>query len=46
LNREHTKEKADLFESLGDYEKDLSLYKTLIRAAIPEKELSKLISKC
>lgn len=46
LNHEHTKEKQDLFETLQDYEKENSLYKSILRTLIHEKELAKVLQKC
>lgn len=46
LNYEHNRERAELFETVQDYEKDTSLYKEIMRKMINEKELSKIVNKC
>ena len=42
LNEEHAKERADYFEAIQAYEREVSLYKAILKHLINAKELQKL----
>ena len=39
LNEEHAKDQTDYFDSLQAYEREISLYKTILKGVINPKEL-------
>lgn len=39
LNEEHARERSDLFEHIQTYEKELQLYKTLLRCVIEPRDI-------
>ena len=46
LNEEHAKDQAEYFESSQTYEREISLYKAILKSLIDPKELQKLETKC
>ena len=42
MNEEHAREQADMFETIQNYEKEVNLYKTILRNILEAKELQKL----
>ena len=46
LNEEHAKDQAEYFESSQAYEREVSLYKAILKSLIDPKELQKLETKC
>ena len=42
LNEEHALERAELFDQIQVYDKELSLYKTLLRCVIEPRDIVKL----
>lgn len=46
LNEEHAKDQAEFFESQQAYERELTLYKAILKSLIDPKELQKLEKKC
>lgn len=46
LNEEHAKEQSEYFETVQAYERELGLYKDILKAIIFPKEQAKLEQKC
>ena len=46
LNEEHAKDQAEYFESTQAYEREVALYKAILKSLMEPKELLKLESKC
>lgn len=42
LNEEHAHERAEMFEQIQVYDKELQLYKTLLRCVIEPRDITKL----
>ena len=46
LNEEHAKDQAEYFDAIQGYEREVALYKAILRSLINPKELQKLEKKC
>ena len=46
LNEEHAREQADLFETIQNFEKEVSLYKAILRNIIDSHDLQRIEAKC
>ena len=46
MNEEHAKDQAEYFESVQAYEREVALYKQILKALLDPKELQKLEQKC
>lgn len=45
LNNEHTSEKQELWDTIGDFQKEIALYKAVMREWIQEGEMQKVAMK-
>mmetsp|Transcript_18404 Transcript_18404/g.22959 ORF Transcript_18404/g.22959 Transcript_18404/m.22959 type:complete len:99 (-) Transcript_18404:1547-1843(-) len=46
LNEEHAKDQADYLEAISAYEREVGLYKTILKHLLTQSDLKKLEKKC